>query len=443
MTSTRFAVFACLASPLAAQWLAHSPPNSPAPVSGHHMAYALAQAECVLFGGFRGSSVIGETWTYDGTDWTLRTPPLSPPPRMGGRMAADALRSVVVLYGGSPNPFGIPTLDDTWEWNGSTWRQATPRNTPRGRFGHAMAYDLLRGRTVLWGGGVGAGGTPGTTWQYDGTDWTVAATSAAPNALTDCAMAYDVGRNRTFVFGGRDANLVERDELWAWDGATWSLVPTVTRPPARLGAGLTYDWHSGALVLFGGGYGLLQVRDDTWTFDGVDWRRRDGAGSRPTGRFRCALAYDVLRANVVIVGDAASEPETWHYGAGTAPFGEGCPGSGGIPAWDVPPPTLGAPLQATLQNLGPAVTGAGALVSFRAVAPVALDTLGLPGCRAYVSIDRFAPMQHTGSSATLTLPIPNDPGLRGASFYLTGMAFEPANAFGAVLSAPVRCLLAL
>ncbi len=41
---------------------------------------------------------------------------------------------------------------------------------PRGKYG--MAYDTLKGKTILFGGDVGLLFTPATdTWEYDGSKW--------------------------------------------------------------------------------------------------------------------------------------------------------------------------------------------------------------------------------------------------------------------------------
>jgi len=66
----------------------------------------------------------------------------------------------VVLVGG----WG---LADTWEWDGSQWVQRTPATSPPPRWGgHAMAYDSLRGRVVLFGGSNGYNSYLGDTWVY-------------------------------------------------------------------------------------------------------------------------------------------------------------------------------------------------------------------------------------------------------------------------------------
>ena len=66
----------------------------------------------------------------------------APPPGRGYHaMAYDAVRQRVVLFGGS-NTNTI--LNDTWEYDGTTWTQRTPATSPSARGAHAMAYDAAR-----------------------------------------------------------------------------------------------------------------------------------------------------------------------------------------------------------------------------------------------------------------------------------------------------------
>ena len=49
--------------------------------------------------------------------------PLAPSPRINATAAFDAARGSVVLFGGF-GPYG--SLDDTWVWDGSRWREEHP-----------------------------------------------------------------------------------------------------------------------------------------------------------------------------------------------------------------------------------------------------------------------------------------------------------------------------
>ena len=55
----------------------------------------------------------------------------------------------MILFGGG---------DDTWEYDGLSWRQITPTDpeddgSPSARFSAGLTYDAARGVVVLFGGG--------------------------------------------------------------------------------------------------------------------------------------------------------------------------------------------------------------------------------------------------------------------------------------------------
>src|SRR5690242_18647955 len=118
---------------------------------GSALAYDPAHGKVVLFGGGSYTSLLNDTWEWDGTTWTQRTPATVPAARSGQARAYEAARGKGVLFGGRA---GSPAyyLNDAWEWDGTSWTQRTPDTAPPVRFGHALAYDSARGRMVMFGG---------------------------------------------------------------------------------------------------------------------------------------------------------------------------------------------------------------------------------------------------------------------------------------------------
>ena len=66
---------------------------------------------------------------------TRGTVATSPPAR--DRHTLATLAGKVVLFGGGNNT--TLYLNDTWEWDGATWRERTPSTAPSARANHAMA----------------------------------------------------------------------------------------------------------------------------------------------------------------------------------------------------------------------------------------------------------------------------------------------------------------
>jgi hypothetical protein len=71
-----------------------------------------------------------------------------------------------------------------------------------------------------------------------------------------------------------------------------------------------------------------------------------------------------------------------------------------------------------------------------------LTPLGMPTCNLYTSLDATPSVALVAGSCSLTLPIPNSPGLAGALIYSQGAAFVPGiNPFGFLTSNGVRLKL--
>ncbi|HYE62990.1 MAG TPA: kelch repeat-containing protein [Phycisphaerales bacterium] len=85
------------------------------------------------------------------------------------------------------------------------WQEEEKVAPPSGRNGHAMAYDSARGVTVLFGGDDGNGIRSGETWEWNGTKWRQVLVSG-PSARRWHAMAYDSARGVTVLFGGQTAS---------------------------------------------------------------------------------------------------------------------------------------------------------------------------------------------------------------------------------------------
>jgi PKD repeat protein len=285
-------------------WTQRFSSSSPSARFYHAMAYDSARGVVVLFGGVSGGPgpTLDETWEWDGTNWTQRSPANSPSARCWHAMAYDSARGVVVLFGGA-DASGI--LNDTWEWDGTNWTQISPANSPSARVWHAMAYDSNRHVVVMFGGY----GTDylDDTWEWDGTNWTEKAESTVPKPAARYfhAMAYDSARGVVVLFGGYGSN-----DTWEWDGTNWTQMSPANFPSARWGHAMAYDSARRVIVLFGG-YGWICF-DDTWEWDGTNWTQISPANS-PSARAWHAMAYDSGRSVVVLFGGYWTDSRTDRY----------------------------------------------------------------------------------------------------------------------------------
>jgi hypothetical protein len=234
-------------------------------------------------------------------DWRLLTPANTPPSRSGHAMAFDPITDRIVLFGGDG---AAGRLNDTWLFDGTTWTQVFPATSPPVRAGHPMAFDPIRRRVVMFGGW--STGMLSDTWEWDGQNWVQLFPATTPVGRGSQPLVWSPVRSTCVMWGGFDG-VSDLDDLWEWNGVDWRPILTTTRPTPRRASEMAYDPTTGGLVLFSG----FLVADDTWTFDNNDWRLRTPA-TRPPARYDHSMATDVLRQRVVMFG-GTSVSDTWEW----------------------------------------------------------------------------------------------------------------------------------
>lgn len=288
------------------RWIYRDPAGNQGPPGRGEtaMAHDAARGRTVLFGGWAYSQdrELDDTWEWDGTTWNDLTPPpgVGPPARQSHVMAYDAARGVVVLFGGAGG------LRDTWEWDGETWRDVTPAGpSPQARSGARMTFDASTGRCVLFGGS-GSGGNRQDTWEWDGSAWwDVTPAGTLPPARRNHGAAYDPVRAVTYVFGGY-GDTGARQDTWEWNGRTrtWrNVTPAGASPPAREALVMTYDAARGRTLMLGG---YTPAPKDVWQWDGTSWTSVTPPGNVPQFGPNAGIAYDAANRVVVVFGGMRS-----------------------------------------------------------------------------------------------------------------------------------------
>jgi hypothetical protein len=254
----------------------------------YSLAFALAfdsdRGVAVLYGGGADNGPMEQTWEWDGQEWKQIQHPAGPGARAGCGMAYDPVRKRVVLHGGDRVWAIADMLSDTWEWDGTLWKEIpNAGGPPRAR--HNMVYDTKRKVMVLFGGLATHGSAPVDTWEFDGHQWQQVATEAEgpPGGRDGSVLAYDSARAVTIMTGGGEFGDLQYfgfaatkvfNDTWEWNGHVWSQVAAEEpRPPAVLAAAAAYDPHRYRLVHFGGttedAYNALSLNRDTWEYTGI------------------------------------------------------------------------------------------------------------------------------------------------------------------------------
>ncbi|MFH2008299.1 MAG: kelch repeat-containing protein, partial [bacterium] len=243
------------------QWVQVQTDEAPSARMVHAMAYDKDRGVTVLFGGFKGLQLLTDTWEFDGKDWVETTPSVSPPGRAAGRMVYDSVWKRVVLFGGTTtNFFGDLSFNDTWEYDGTSWVEISPEESPPARAFHAMVYDSDRERTVVFSGSNMYASEITGTWEHDGSLWREVTPYVVPPFRGEAAMVYSKARRRTTLFGGLGNGILW--DTWEYDGASWTQLYPPLSPAPRSGAAAAYDARRRTMVMFGGS----SFQDETWEF---------------------------------------------------------------------------------------------------------------------------------------------------------------------------------
>jgi len=269
------------------------------------MAYDSPNKFVLFFGGKDGSGKeYSDFWKWDGTKWSEIIAVTHPSNRQEHALAYDSNRKVLVFFGGWQSGSTNYYKKDTWEWNGTSWKEIKKKG-PSARSIHSMVYDSKRKIIVLFGG-LGDKGSLGDTWTYDSKGWKKVASSGPPGLFLH-SMAYDALHDRVVLFGGY-ADQGYNGDTWVWNGSKWIKV-SQTGPSPRMGAAMDYDASAGVVVLFGGfaGYWPNYVfYNDTWVWNGKKWTRLKIPGPSPRAKHK--MVYAEKAKNFFLFG--GEEPKT-------------------------------------------------------------------------------------------------------------------------------------
>ena len=247
----------------------------------------------VLFGGVHNYD---ETWLWNGTSWRLTHSAASPPGRVGASAAFDPQTAEVLLFGGRLE--SGDAANDTWAWNGVTWRELTTGSggPPPGE-GSAMAWDdATREMVLVTAASEGGAGN----WIWRGSRWVNQMSSYFPNAAFVSGMAFDPATRSLLAVGccqAPSSNGGTVDTTWRLDHGMWRQLVLAPNPPA-VGSSLALDPALGRLVLCSCD-GVFTSEPEMWMWTGTAWASLDVAPSPVAPAIEIA---DLDRRQLLVVG---------------------------------------------------------------------------------------------------------------------------------------------
>ncbi len=398
-------------------------------------AYDPVREVFVLYGGRdQNGTYLGDTWEYDGTRWRETTAIGGPPALADAAMAWSRRTGSLILFGGTD---GRP-YDRTWSYSQLGWTQhLRSSQVPPARALHFMAGGRVSGGPgiILYGGRSQSGTVLTDTWEFNGFDWQQKSTTG-PTFTVGMAAETD---GREIMLLGNDGMTANQSYVWINDA--WQLTPTQGSTPPPIGN--THFIHDGArdrYVLFGGEAAGAQLSNDVYELEGNTWIQRAPTNAI-TARANATAIYHIVERTMMVFGGEVSrfvfDDSLGEYGpiqgARSTALGTGCVNSTGIPSLlSMELPWVGYNSDIRITN----VPAPGIVFLFiGGISPSWLGrnlpfdagSFGMPGCTVYIAPEVGNPFPITrtglGTSNTWTLPVPA--GLRGF-FRLQGLILDPA-----------------
>jgi hypothetical protein len=298
------------------QWQLISTPSSPPARYYAGMTFDATLGKVLLYGGEDSAGILlGDTWTFDGTNWVQLTAPPRIAELTNSAVAFDSSAGVAIAHGGADCCYPAAVyVDRSRAWDGTSWTLRSAVPTP-GRRDSAAAFDPVLGTSVLFGGyDADTSKGVGDTWEYNEALqlWSNVTTSG-PSPRNGHAMTYCAEYGGVIVFGGDGDGTPLLNDLWAYGSRSWTRLSTGTGPPIRQNATIACDLDRHQLVLYGGN-GPGGPLEDTWLWGSTGWIQATATG--PRKRNDHTLAFDPQRGVSVLVGggiEADYDQRTWEF----------------------------------------------------------------------------------------------------------------------------------
>jgi hypothetical protein len=299
------------------RWIETFPAHSPTTRAGYLMIFDSARNRIVISGGRQGKTNLNDTWSYDGNDWTQLFPPTSPSVRELSGHAYDSARDRIVMFGGYLQTYANDgktltetPLHDTWEFDGTTWKQilADGPNVIR----PTLEYDPIRKQTIM----IAAEPTKNTTQMYAWDPVNAKWNQLTPSLLPACAlggeMTWQSSNNTILYTGAVCADSAVTEDTYEWDGTNWTKIDLLLFAGRYFGSALTFDPDHQVAVLFGGANSAGALLSSTFTYANKTWISV-GDSTYPLPRSLFAFTTDPARGVIDLYGGLSESNNFFDY----------------------------------------------------------------------------------------------------------------------------------
>lgn len=292
-------------------WTQVNPSSVPPARAFPAAAYDPSRDRVVFFGGTQTSAdgktltPIHDTWEFDGTTWKQiggDGPTLSKP-----LMAFDAARNQIIMLGLDNS---TATLMYAYDAAAGKWNQVTPAALPPCVNEGALTYQDTN-QTLLYTGGVCTNATGvDDSYEWDGTTWNKLTLVSPATRLFGAAMAFDQQRQVAIMFGGSPVVGLPANETWTYGSLVWITLSDFTRPGPRSLFAFTTDPVSNTIWMYGGTDDFTTF-SDFWQYQNGQWQDMS-VDSTPVGCLTPTAAFDTDRSKLVMIcADAGAGTYEW------------------------------------------------------------------------------------------------------------------------------------
>jgi len=163
----------------------------------------------------------------------------------------------VLVYGGSTHSRSSTRMQDSilWTWNGMRWKALT--TAPSIRADAILVYNTTTQKLILTGGGFNYTREKrvryNDTWEFDGKSWKQTSQRSLSNPLFHTAGSFYPETGSLILFGGFDAATEKLSDLtWLYKDAIWTQCHPEKLPPARNLHSMFTDPKTKGVVIAGG-----------------------------------------------------------------------------------------------------------------------------------------------------------------------------------------------